>query len=104
MRRGAHGLDEVLADEREKPLFELRSLLGCEELGDRGTLECSSFDRRSLEHRALARAQPIDAGGEERVDARRHDDASALRLEGDELLEEKRVALRGLDRAGPCLL
>ena len=57
--------------------------------------ELLADDRPALEDGPLARPQPIEAGGEERLDGLRHRALGepALQREREELLEEERVAL-----------
>ena len=43
-----------------------------QELRDRAAVEQPTLDRGALQHRPLARLEAVDAGGEERVDRRRH--------------------------------
>ena len=63
----------------------------------RAHVEAAPLDRRILEHRALARVEPVDARGEHRLDARRQRAGRRLRAHCHELLEEQRVALGRLD-------
>ena len=59
----------------------------------------------ALEHRALAGAEPVEARGEQRLDRLRQRalGEAAFQREREELLEEERVALRGLDDAGALI-
>ena len=62
-------------------------------------------DRAALEHRALAGAEPVEARGEQRLDRLRQRalGEAAFQREREELLEEERVALGGLDDAGALI-
>ena len=73
--------------------------LGCGELGDAADVEDLTFDRRAREHPALVGLEPVEPGGEQRLDRRRHRD---LRLDvlavgehGEHLLEEERIPRGG---------
>ncbi len=59
-------------------------------------------DGAALEDCSLPRAEPVEAGGEQRLDrlGQRALGEAALQPEREELLEKKRVALRRLDDAG----
>ena len=61
--------------------------------------ELLPHDGAALEDRALPRAEPVEAGGEQRLDRLRQRALreAALQSEREELLEEERVALRRLD-------
>jgi hypothetical protein len=66
--------------------------------GDGSAVEDPSFHGSPLEHGALGRVELVEAGGEERLDRRRHlhGPVAAVADEGEHLLEEERVALGGL--------
>ena len=67
--------------------------------------ELLADDRTALEHGALAGAEPVEARSEERLDRLGNPllGQPALECEGEELLEEERVALGGLDDACPLV-
>ena len=58
-------------------------------------------DGAALEHRTLAGAEPVEAGCEQRLDRLRQRTLCepAFQREREELLDEERVALRGLGNA-----
>ena len=61
--------------------------------------------RPALEHRALAGAEPVEARGEQRLHrlGKPALGETALEREREELLEEERIPLRGLDDAGALI-
>jgi hypothetical protein len=71
------GLDELAAAERLEARVEIADVPR-QELCDGGARELPADDRRTLEHGALLRSEPLDARREERLDRRWH-------LEGREL-------------------
>ncbi len=75
-------------------------------------VEDLAFDRGVFEQAALVGFETVEAGGQERLDRRRHDDLTvtvtvivvvvvAVGDEGDHLFEEERVAGRRCGDAGP---
>ena len=65
------GLDQLAAPQRLEPRVEVADLAR-QQVGDGGARELPPDHRGALEHRALLRTQPLDAGGEQRLDGRRH--------------------------------
>src|SRR5206468_11075931 len=72
------------------------------QLRDGTALEEPSDDGRALERRALLGLEQVDTGGDQRLDRGRDSlERAASLCEGDELLDEERVAAGGLDDVGP---
>ena len=106
---GAVGLDQVLADERLQARRDARPGRGRRERRHRAPPERPADDRPALDHGALRRLEPVQAGGDQCVDRRRDRDprqvaadapAAVLRLQHavvdehpEDLLDEQRVAL-----------
>ena len=68
-------------------------------------MEDLAFDRPTLEHAALGRVELVEPRGEQRLDRRRHRDvAAAVGHHRDHLLDEERVAARGLENAAAQLV
>ena len=104
------GLDELAAPQRLEPRVEIDDLPR-QQVGDGGPRELPPDDRRPLEDAPLLRTEPLDAGGEQGLDGRRHlergeldpdDPAVTLAFEravvhqhADQLADEERVALAG---------
>jgi hypothetical protein len=89
------GLDEPLGHEHLQVASQGSTCLLRQDLGDGGHREGHAQDGGACEHRALTRAQPLQAGGQQRLDGRweRQAVGSALFTErGNQLLEEERVA------------
>ena len=63
--------DEVAPDRTEQVRPCLRLLLGGKHRGDGATVKHHPLDRRSFEHISLRRREPVEAGGEQRLDRRR---------------------------------
>ena len=90
------GPDQLVADERRE-LCPGRAASIRRELAERLPLEVVADHGRTLEHVALLLGQPVEAGGEQRVDRRWHvSRVTALREHGEQLLDEERVPLRDL--------
>ena len=76
-----------------------------EERGDRAAMEEPTLDGSTLDDRPLGIREAVDAGGEQRLQRRRHLQVrSILGERRDELFDEQRIALGGLhdplDRLG----
>ena len=85
------GSDQLPADERGQAWRHLR-LLRCERLHG-AAVEDLALDRAPLEHPPLARVELVEAGGEQRPQARRHlDPGSRLGGHRQHLTDEERVA------------
>ena len=73
-----------------------------QELRDGAAVEQPPLDRSALEHRPLTRLEAVDAGGEERMNRRRHGVVCRVGIvgeHGEHLLDEQRVALGRVDDA-----
>ena len=89
------GTDQVLPHERSQHRPELHvHMLGHERLQS-AVVEHAPDDGSALQHRALGRLELVEAGGEQRLDRRRHADVpvGGVPDERDHLLDEQRVAL-----------
>ena len=65
---------------------------------DRPAVEDEPLDRSPLQHAALPPLELIEPGGEQRLDRRRHHDVVAVfRSHRNHLLDEERIALRGVE-------
>ena len=93
------GADQPLAHQRDQVAVQVGALLRRDELREGAAVERPPLDGGARQHPALAGLEPVDARGEDGVEARRERLRPALRLGGDELLEEQRVALGALDDA-----
>ena len=94
---GAVGVDELLLHQRQQPPLQLRPLALREQLGERGQVEAASLDRGAPKDRSLPGLEAVDAGREHGLQGRRQRPLPLLGLSGDELLEEQRIAFRGVD-------
>ena len=65
------GLDQLAPPQRLEARVEIGDLAR-QQMRDGGARELPPDDRGALEHRALLRTQPLDAGGEQRLDGGRH--------------------------------
>ena len=81
-------LDQLTAPQRFEPRVEV-SDLARQEMGERRARKLTADDRGALQHDPLLGAQPLDAGGQQRLDRRRH-------LEVGELLPMLFVGPQGL--------
>ena len=81
VRTRAIGADEALARERREVARGVRA----------AHVEAHALDGGALEDVALVGVEALDAGGEDRLDARRQ--RALVGSHRDELLEEQRVAL-----------
>ena len=104
------GFDELAAPQRLEPRVEIADLAR-QELGQRSPREVPPDHRGPLQDRALLRTQPLDAGGQQRVDGGRHLEIGELDARGpavafpferavvdqhaDQLADEERIALAG---------
>jgi hypothetical protein len=95
--------DQLPTHEREQARPNEGGLEWRQELGDRSAVKASALDRGPLERGALARLEPVDAGGEKRSQRRRHADLTirfpVSSLHGKQLLDEERVPLGHLEHA-----
>ncbi len=91
--------DELLLHQPQQRPVERVALRGREQLRDGPRVEAAALERGVAEHLALVRLEAVDAGGEHRLDARRQRRRPALRANGEQLLQEQRVALGGGDDA-----
>ena len=93
--------DEAAAGERLQVRISGRRRIRIEERDDVASGELLSDDGSALEHRALARPEPVEARGEQRLDrlGQRALGEAAFEREGEELLEEERVPLGRLGDA-----
>ena len=96
-RPGRVGLDEVAAREREERRTDVASGEDAHDVG----LERLAADRSCLDDAPLVGAQPVETGGEQRVDRVRHRGATVLERGGQQLLEEQRVPGRGVEDRRP---
>ena len=96
---------EAASRERREMRVGGRHGVGVEERHDVGGAELLPDYRTALEHGALARAEPVEARSEERLDRLRNPllGQPALEGKGEELLDEERVALGGRDDARPLV-
>ena len=92
---------EAASGERREVRVGGRHGVGIEQRHDIVRTELLPDDRTALEHGALAGAEPVEARSEERLDRLGNPllGQPAFEREGEELLEEERVALGGLDDA-----
>ena len=97
------GPDQLLAREGEQRASEtLRTLR--QQLRDRGSMEQTALDRRSLQHGSLVRLQPVDARRQERMDRCRHRLVGGVGVVGEHcqhLLDEEWVAIGRADDPVP---
>ncbi len=68
------GADQSLADEAVEQRADLVAVVGCGERDEAALVEDLAFDRGVLEQAALVGLEPFEAGSQERLDRRWHDD------------------------------
>ena len=97
---GPVGADQPLARERDEARARSR---GARRRGSerrqRPGMKRAALDRGALQQRPLAGLEAVDARGEHRLDARRQLAVVLAGVDGDELLDEQRVALGALRRS-----
>ena len=94
--------EQLLAREREEDAAQPGRAIVGQQLCDGGTVEQPTLDGRALEHRPLARLEPVDASPEERLDRRRHGlvcGVGVVSQHCEHLLDEQRVPLGRVDDA-----
>ena len=91
---------EVPPDRTEQMSARLRPFVRWKQGGDGAAVKHRPLDRRPLQQVSLGRREPVEAGGEQRLDRRRQDEllgrTAVSRLVGEQLLEEERVPGGGL--------
>ncbi len=91
----ARGVDQAPADEAAE-----RALVRRRRVEQLAPGELPTDDGRAPEHAHLARAEPVDAAREQRLERRGRALVRRLLAQGDELLGEERVAPRAVDERG----
>jgi hypothetical protein len=112
--------DELFPDKRQQMAGDVVPQGGGGEVRDGAAVKRLPFDRRALEHAALAGVEPVDPSGEDGSDRRRDGDGGEVAaldpravVAGEQplvdqhaqhLLDEERVASRRLGEPGPHVL
>ncbi len=102
--------DQLLADERSERIYDRRAQHLRGELRDCPFVEDVPCDRGALDDGSLVRAEPVEPGGEKRVDCGRHphradvpnrrpvpilsDEEPVVDQHREHLFDEERIALR----------